>query len=384
MVPINTIKRWYFGIGLLIVFVLIDIKVLTGCMFNSTVAPQASVSSKAIVSNSLPLQEIWRRSGLTVLGDKSPPQILIKSGLIIISIKDPQAVRYRTKIMALNIQTGELIWESKSIFANTYSLSADEQNLYASYLRYVQAYDLKTGKDRWQGLQQPQSKRGGLEVYATGDQVDVYDIDTSKFPLNQLLFSLNPETGRTIKTMNWANLFFHQGHIYYASALIGGSFGAGITAKDKQTGHTLWELDTISNVRRWPIMEDDTMFIDAGDVYAFNSTTGEVYWIFEDIDVIYPKTGNADKRYENRLTAKIAYGDRLFFFLRSDGSIVGLNPKTGEPIGEIEIDPPPNYYADDGSFQDTHYLIAASDEFVAVYYNDSQELIVFKRQDVAP
>jgi hypothetical protein len=63
---------------------------------------------------------------------------------------------------------------------------------------------------------------------------------------------------------------------------------------------------------------------------------------------------------------------------------VGLDAKTGQEVGHIEITPSPTYYDEEGIFQDTLNTIVASDKYVAAYYGDSQELIVFERTDVEP
>ena len=372
---------WLKQIQFWLPLIVASIYVVKACSLPNMATPPSP--SKQVVANTLSLQELWRWSGVVPYGRNHPPKLIIQKNLVILAITDREATRYTNKLIALDAQTGTLIWETKPTFEGPDSLYADQERVYVSYLRYVQAFDLATGQELWRGAQQSTYKKGGLHVYASESQVKVYDTDTTRYSLNSRQFILDAKTGETKNVNDWPGLFFEQNNIYYASDLIGGSFGAGMIAKDKGSSDTLWRLDTTGLVRQWPIIVENMMYLDAGDIYAFHPDTGETYWIFEDTDVIEPKSGSVDKRYKNTLIARIAYGGNRLYFIRSDGAVVGLNPKTGQPTGIIEIEPRPNFYESDGLFKDTAYLIAASDQFVAVYYNDSDELIVFKRQDVA-
>lgn len=373
---------WLKRIQIWLPLIVASLYIFKACSLPNTATPPSP--SKQVVANTLPLQELWRWSGEVSYGNNDPPELIIQKNLVLLAITAREPTRYRAKLIALDAQTGKLIWETEPTFEWPDSLYADGERVYVSYSRYVQAFDLATGQELWRGVEQSTYKKGGLHVYATEAQVEVYDIDTARYPLNSRQFILDAKTGATIGVNEWSGLFFQQNNIYYVSSLIAGSFGKGMIAKDKESSDTLWRLDTTGLVRRWPIVVDNRMYLDAGDIYALNPDTGEVYWLFEDQAVIVPKTDYVDKRYENKLIAKIAYGGDTLYFIRSDGAVVGLNPRTGEPTGIIELEPQPNYYDSDGDFTDTAYLIAASDEFVTVYYNDSQELIAFKRQDVVP
>ena len=69
--------------------------------------------------------------------------------------------------------------------------------------------------------------------------------------------------------------------------------------------------------------------------------------------------------------------DNVAYAFRYDASIVGLDPETGEEVGVIEMIPN-RTGEDDGGFA-TYYGITTSDKYAAVYYGNSQELIVFEK-----
>lgn len=341
--------------------------------------PAPAPTPKQIDTNSLPLKEIWRQSIRVTLGYGDAPKLLLQNGLIILAIEAEHANNQRT--IALDCQTGAQIWETAPTFTRPDSLIADEKRVYLGYPTYVKAIDLKTGQKLWQGLQQSEWKKGDLHVYVRNERLEVYDADTKDFPVNTKLWILDTSTGETLNKLEIPAIFFQDTARYYLSNYIGGSFGAGLIAEDKTTGAELWLLHTTSHVKRWPIIIDGVMYLDGGDVYAVNTSSGEVQWTYEDADVISPSTTSVDKRYVNSLVSKLAYGKDALYFVKSNGTIVGLDPQTGQEIGKIAVSPPPVYYDDEGLFQDTYYLIAASDRYVAAYFGDSQELIVFERTD---
>jgi hypothetical protein len=100
-----------------------------------------------------------------------------------------------------------LIWESEPTFENPDSIAVDDKNVYVSYMRYVQTYDLRTGKKRWTGTQQSKYKKGSLFVYSKEKQIEVYDT-SSNWPHDEQLFILDAQTGETTNTIEWPRIFF--------------------------------------------------------------------------------------------------------------------------------------------------------------------------------
>lgn len=285
-------------------------------------------------------------------------------------------------IIAFDADTGSQIWASRPTFDRPHSLAVDDERVYVSYLMEVWALDLKSGERLWTGAKQDQWKRGGLNVYLQDSRVEVYDLDLANSPANSYLFFLDPKTGITLETIEWGGIFFHHDDFYYSSPSFRNSFQNWIGAKRLRAKFdVIWETDFSGGVRRWPIVVNDIMYLDAYDIYAVNPETGDIYWQYKIQGITNQETDPPTWYYTNYFVSKMAYGANTIYLVESDGSVVGLEPETGHEKGKIKITPSPNYFNSENRFNyNICHTIAASDEFVAVYYGDSQELIVFKQE----
>jgi outer membrane protein assembly factor BamB len=361
----------------LIVILLLIVLLVGHLLFNFSVfvlSPLTTVTAtprgpiKSVGVNNLSLQELWRWSGI-IGGQDSPPKVFIKENFVILA----SWVGDGSRVMVFEIKTGDLIWVRDSFSVE--SLNVDSERVYVGELRCVQAYDLKTGKELWTGAQQSIHKHGSLFVYPKEEILEVYDLDLSDDPRNKRLYILNSQTGETLNIIEQPNIFWRHENVYYTTPWIRG-FKPYLSAEREKPGEVLWQLDFEDSPRLWPMLVDNIMYLDAGSIYALNTETGDIYWRSE---AAYAT--NIGNRPQNSRVSRMAYSAGLLYVIRSDAAIVGLDAKTGREIGIVEISPPPIYYDKDGLIRDTYYLIAASDKFVAVYYNDSQELIVFERKE---
>ncbi len=101
-----------------------------------------------------------------------------------------------------------------------------------------------------------------------------------------------------------------------------------------------------------------------GQLLGIDVTTGNIIWRSTGLSFV---TGSAKQ-------------DNLIYAIRVDAAIVALYPETGVEAGRIEISPN-RTIEDDGGYV-LHYAIAASDDYLAAYYGNSQELIVFEKVDL--
>lgn len=292
--------------------------ILLGCgwedvLKTETPTPIPHSSSKQIITASLPLREIWRWSGAI---DDGPMVVFSEDKIILASWE-----YHGHKLLALDAQTGNTIWESEYI-RNLSSVQADGNRVYAGAITYVQAYDLHTGRALWKGAEQPTFRRGGLYVYPKGEQLEVYDFVEGR------LHILNAQTGESLNVI------------------------------DKGWQPEFW-------AHTWPIVIGDSIFSGTdNEIYARNLESKEVNWQTND-----------------KYVSNIAYGDGLIYAIRNDASIVGLDYETGQIVGAIEMKPNQTNQDDQTLGHVTYYNIAASESFVAAYYGNSRELIVFQREN---
>ncbi len=284
-----------------------------------TFTPVPPEPTKQIISTNLPLTEIWRWSGQTfeLITVTSDEKILV-------------AVSHMwegDKVIAFDAHTGKIVLESEYV-SNLASVHADDKYFYIGTIRFVRAYDLKSGQRIWEGAQQPSFKRGGLYVYSTGDQLEVYD------PYDNHRYILDIETGQTI-------------------------------TDEYENRH--WTYNTGGSGSHWPIIDNIAFMNRDGRLIAINKANAKTIW----------------QSTEANLASRVASDGDLLYAIRDDAAIVGFDPETGEPVGFIEMMPaqaPPTMPADNsGSVYTMYYTVATSDKFIVVYYGNSKELIVFEK-----
>ena len=104
-----------------------------------------------------------------------------------------------------------------------------------------------------------------------------------------------------------------------------------------------------------------------GQIFGIKARTGEIIWQTTDTQTTYTHP---------QYITSVALQDDLAYALGYDAAIVGFNPKTGEQVGIIKMMPDRTLEDDKGYVR--LYAIATSERFVAVYYGNRQELIVFE------
>jgi len=316
--------------------------------------PIPSAPTKQISSISLSLNESWRWLGL--IGNMSgTPLVVIREDRIVIVTR---ATLGKSKVVVLNAHTGTITWESDSI-DNLSSLYADNKNVYVGTIRNVQAYDLKTGQLLWEGARQDINKRGGLNIYAEGNHLNVYD------SYNNRLYILDSETGEIIKEIDYPALYFVKDNIYLSDACSSNLRVTCLNAIEGINGNLLWSHDFGAGIRLWPVFIGSTFFINSGgDIFAIDIQIGDIKWDFT----------------QDSYVTGLALGDNRLYAIRNDAAIVSFDPETGEQVEVIEMTPKQDIEYKGGEVPYIpYYTIAASNNFVAAYYSNSQELIVFEK-----
>ena len=143
-----------------------------------------------------------------------------------------------------------------------------------------------------------------------------------------------------------------------------------VQAFDLKTGEKLWDYVHPSQSRGglYVHLEEDTIKAYVDNIFNEHST---------EVLTLDPQTGellDAEKILEPFSRSKFAYktdlNTELKYVIEADGRIVGLDNQTGQEIGYLEMTSPSIYDK-----------VAASDEFLVVYNDNNQELIVFKQEN---
>ena len=303
------------------------------------------------MNTSLPLQEIWRK-GLTLLLPRTAPNLLISGNYIVAGLFDGTG----SKVAVFDASTGEIVWNSPS-FRHFNSVHADNERVYIGTLLDVQAFDLYTGQPLWTGAKQSSDKHGLLNVYPQNNQVQAYSY------YDYLLYELDAATGELLKKTKYPGILFTKEGIIY------GEFGSNnLWAKDVASQQIQWEKNLGNEIQLWPIFVDKLMYVTAGhdygvedrEIFAVSIDTGEIVW-----------------QSSPRFISNVAFGNDIVYVIQGNATIVGLDPMNGQVRGGIRMTPPRTYQ--DDNHQKATYTIAASDKFVAAYYENSNELSVFKK-----
>lgn len=323
---------------------------------------QVATPSKQITIDSLPLQELWYWS----FTGRVEHLEITRENLIVLHVSGTMG----DHLVALDAETGRLVWEKSFIF-HINALSADAERVYVGGINKVQAYSASDGQKLWV-WEQPSKHRGALYVYAQGDYLEAYNYDAQKSPSLTGVFTLDAQSGEPLVTKDYSDIFLQRENIIYTQT------SGGFTARDKITDEKLWQFDAGGRLQRWPIFVDNIMYLEIRGperkIYAVDAKCGTTYWQSNEGAFLDPDT---------TFVSKMTYGAKMIYVLRQGGAIVGLDHQTGQEVGRLEVSPPSVYIEDGVTRNFTYDRIAASGQFVAVYYDDSRELIVFKRQDIA-
>lgn len=317
-------------------------------VFHFDPTPTPHSPTKLVLSNDLPVVQQWKWKGRVPSPTTSPSRVMIiKNRVIIVDYNNSDRI-----ITVFNAQSGEIVWRSDYI-RNITSLYADNKRVYIGTIRYTLALDLVTGKELWQGTKQRLDKKDQLYVYSKEKYIEVYDAGEDK------LYLLKADTGETFEEITQSSLYFRTDNISYLR------LECCLKAVDNTTKKTLWRHDFQGRIFLWPTFMNNVMLVNINEqLLGLHTKTGDIIW---------------QSPAKTKFITPIALGGNIAYAIQHDATIVGLDPETGKKIGTITM-APNRTREDDGGYV-THYAISASDQFVAAYYGNSQELFVFKRTD---
>lgn len=317
-----------------------------------TPTPRVIAPSKQITSNTLPLEERWRWSG--IVNNFSLSAIAVTENHIAIA----EGIAFEQRIHVFDVHTGNSLWSGEYV-GTLVSIAADERRVYVGTITDVQAFDLETGERLWRGAIQSSLHRGGFAVFSDGDRVLAYD------GMEPDLYVLNATTGQTVQKITNPDLFYRWNN--KVDFLLNKSHRY-LEAQDLLTGTKLWG------------QQFSGIIIDTPPVFFENIMIMKIAHQFRGLVGVEIKSGNIKWEISDKFRfLDVAAIDNLAYALRYDASIVGLNPETGEQVGVIEMTP--NRTGEDDEGFTTYYGIATSDKYAVVYYGNSQELIVFEKVD---
>jgi outer membrane protein assembly factor BamB len=202
-------------------------------------------------------------------------------------------------------------------------------------------------KGRVEHLLVANEKRVVLDVLFDGNKLVVLDAETGNFFWK--------------KVSNMRSLDADQKRVYTGAI-------NNILAYDLKTGQKLWEYKRLSKGRgsMYVFIEGDTIKVyDEGissrfisGILTLDAQTGE----------LLDRNSNPGPILPPKLMYRATSGANVKYIIHPDGRIVGIDNRTGQEIGYLEVTSPSIYDK-----------VAASDEFLVIYHDNTRELIVFRQ-----
>jgi hypothetical protein len=85
-------------------------------------------------------------------------------------------------------------------------------------------------------------------------------------------------------------------------------------------------------------------------------------------------------RFDDPVVSNIAVGGPITYFLTKDVKLIALDTETGEVLGTLSFAPG---FSHDFDFTNTSLIVAADKDIVAVYFEDSKQLSIFRFNETA-
>jgi outer membrane protein assembly factor BamB len=302
--------------------------------------------SRAVVDNTLNLQERWRHASVFIEGYEDP-ELLAASGDLI----SVQYTRHNAYLKVLEAVTGNLAWETLVYKEGAIdTLAIDTERVYVMAHFEIHAYDLDNGNELWK------SKLPAHRVYALySDGEELYARD-----IPEAVYSFNARTGEQGKTISATSDEF----VLLSSSPSFDLHVSPIALKlqDRITQQTLWvsQLEELRSIQTYPVLfqviqkypvlfHEDAILVGWG--FAVDVQSGRVEWYKQDI-----------------VSNFVILNDSLYA-LDANARLVRLDVGTGQETGYIQFTPPRT------DPREESYWVAADGQMLFVYFGDSQELI---------
>ena len=356
---------------------------LTGCASFDLAPPEPSSTPVTepleVLKTTLDMKEQWRyQTGLPNTPYSIPAYLKIADGkAIILSYAEgvtlpadySQAGRpMDSSLTALSIDSGRVVWQTRYLdfegaggntMPDNILLQPESNRVYIAYSSVISAFNLETGEQIWTS---PRMK-GSTDYYfapelSTNERLVVRsrlkELNTIDVQTGDLL--AQEPTGEPFNTAVYGQIVVTKSYE---------NLGVGKTklaATDRSTGQGLWEKVVVE-------LFFDPVFIENGVLFAYGSYENRLLHYCEYVDIY---TGGTLWTTDQAYVSNFVVSDGRVYALRQDGSLVALDLKDGQILGEIKFNREITNLS-------RPYWVAASGPHVLVYFGDSQELIAFKQ-----
>jgi outer membrane protein assembly factor BamB len=352
----TTVKHNYVIIVLIIwIFFIIQ---LTSCFsdFRYEYVSPTPISSRVIADITLPLHEKWRRSDVLIPFNDEAKIYALDERLFFVAYKNDGKTHW---LEAIDAKSGSLLWKTQDLLFLENSLAADQGSLYLALAGKILAYNISTGNLLWE-THEPLLGHTKYSVYPEADKLLVYsEEDISQKGREQIIRTYNQLDGSPLKTDNIT--IPHNATLLLKTDLYNywtdGTALWSINSSNKEQ----WRTNIRERIQYQPVLSGDRLIFATGifsNITALNNITGGQIWT-----------------YNEKIVSNLAVKEGILYAIKSDATLVAINTITGEEIGYIKLTPD----ATETDSRTKAYLVTATEEMLFVYCGDSQELIAFSK-----
>jgi outer membrane protein assembly factor BamB len=312
-----------------------------------------------IISQSFSGSVVWHRNDILIRRSLPPPELLAGHGRIAFVNFLGGPLGEISRLDVLDANTGATLWQSER-FADheTAAISKDRAFVLLNEGSPLNVYDI-------QGNHKP------LHSFNYFNEATLFYMSPTVAEENIYIYYYEQGSGyafhsinlegqkaanpRRIQVTGWPDLFLFNRPFFLVIEEEGQ-----YTWNNLETGEELWRIPAPGRIDSWPVLQDGTLIISAGDglrylLMAIDTQTGHKLWETEKV------FGPSVALYQDSLYA-----------LRNDGVLTKLDFTAGRIQEEIPFEPAsinPGKWA---------YLLASDGERLFVYFGDSQELFALK------
>lgn len=348
----NTYKRLFnrFPIEPTLAVVAAVMVLLQSCVPAWSLPMPTPMASRAIVQNSLPLRELWRKGNLVIYAG------LVASTQNVFFVEDRLGLN-QGRLQALDAATGQLQWQVADL-PNEHSLATDQVRLFIAVDWNIRAYNLSDGKLLWRT---PGELPGhtGYDIYPTGVDILVYSTENS-FQKSELVIRTYDASNGTLKGLSRTEKASDTSLVLRSQSVDYWGDAEKLWAIDRSSGRTLWQAKIGGWSPHQPILTNSLIILSSNQfsgasfgLYAVDVRTGAIVW-----------------QYAGRCMSNFVLTNNTIYAIREDTALVGIDPQTGKEIGAMR-------FAATKAANDAQYRVAATINKVFAYFGDSQELIAF-------
>lgn len=301
-------------------------------------------------------------------GYKAVPLIVFDDMVLFIGkISEKEDPAIVADLINADIETGAVNWQALSaqgfIAVNADQVYVEIEPQSFGGATGIKSYDIYSGEKKWETIFDYKFAIGihNLTLASDGVNIETYHRGKGAF------YVLDQDSGKiTTFTSEEDGIFTIENGTTYEW------YGRSLEASGDYNWQTRFD---ISAYHYWelaaPVITDNLIlvkngYIDSSPVSAIRKSDGDIVW-----------------QFNQNVVSNIAVGGDITYFLTKETELFAVDTQTGSILGSVKFTPSfsekytPNF-SQDHDFLNTSIYVAADDDIVAIYFEDTRQLSIFR------